>query len=290
MKYGFFRQDMLKKSGILMAGMLSLFVWQGNVHAGIKGTKHDLSVSGEKNTFTADNGTSEICAFCHTPHGGDTSAPAPLWNRTLGEPSTFTTYAALGTSTMDGAVAPVGSVSLACLSCHDGTQAMNTTINQAGSGGYNAAGSTQAGTWTGDAANASPPGSLSNAGIALIGTDLKNDHPVGVQYAGGGFLSSENLNKSNEVATGTPGDPDFVSPRVNSNANNAAFWVETGSATSGRQKTDLVLYTRNEPSVAGGAQPFVECATCHDPHTDSAPTFLRIPNTSSELCLACHTK
>lgn len=286
----FAERTMLKKLGVALAGGVVLMMFQGVSVAGIKGTKHDLSSSGAKNTFEAANGTSEICAFCHTPHGGDTTAPAPLWNRKLGEPSTFTTYAALGTSSMDGAVAPVGSVSLACLSCHDGTQAMNTTINQAGSGGYNADGATQEGTWSGPASGASPVGSLSNAGIALIGTDLKNDHPVGVQYGGGGFLSSNNLNKSNQVAAGSPNDSDFVSPRVNSNTNTAAFWVETGSATSGRQKTDLVLYTRTEASVEGGAQPFVECATCHDPHTDSAPTFLRISNRNSELCLACHTK
>jgi hypothetical protein len=40
---------------------------------------------------------------------------------------------------------------------------------------------------------------------------------------------------------------------------------------------------------------FLECSTCHDPHVDSTAdpeydNFLRIPNTSSAMCLACHDK
>jgi len=295
MKTLFTKRTALRKLGIVLSGGVALMVLQGSAVAGITGTKHDLSISGGGNTFTATNGSSEICAFCHTPHGADTAAPVPLWNRVLGAPGSYTTYAALGTSSLDGATAPVGSVSLACLSCHDGTQAMNTVINQAGSGGYNAGGATQAGTWTGGPATAGPVGSLSNAGIALIGTDMRNDHPVGIQYAGGGFLSSANLNVTNANAVGTPNDTDFVTPKVTGNATTAAFWVEV-NGTAGRQKTDLILYTRSDATayngnaIAGGAQPYVECASCHDPHTSAAPTFLRTSNTSSALCLACHTK
>jgi predicted CXXCH cytochrome family protein len=49
----------------------------------------------------------------------------------------------------------------------------------------------------------------------------------------------------------------------------------------------MILYTRDN---AGSDQPFVECASCHDPHTDAQPTFLRIANVNSEVCLACHVK
>lgn len=298
MKTVYTKRTALRKLGIMLAGSVALMVMQGAATAaGIADTKHNLSSSGTGNKFTATNGTSEICAFCHTPHGADTSAPAPLWNRKMSTPGSYTTYAALGTSSLMGAVAPVGSVSLACLSCHDGTQAMNTVINQAGSGGYNAAGATQAGTWTvgtsGSADTASPVGSLSNAGIANIGVDLKNDHPVGVQYAGGGFLSSANLGASGGDASGSPNNADFVTPKAIGNGSTASFWVDTG--TAGRQKTDLILYTRSDATdydgnaIAGGAQPYVECASCHDPHT-SNNTFLRISNASSAVCLACHVK
>ena len=57
-----------------------------------------------------------------------------------------------------------------------------------------------------------------------------------------------------------------------------------------RQKTDMQLYTRSVAAIDGGAsQPFVECASCHDPHTTNS-TFLRVSNAGSAVCLACHTK
>src|SRR6185369_7176703 len=80
--------------------------------AQIANSKHNLGSTGTGvNKFS---GTAEICVFCHTPHGADTSASVPLWNRTLPTPASFTTYDSLGTSTLDGKVAPVGSVSIAC--------------------------------------------------------------------------------------------------------------------------------------------------------------------------------
>ena len=40
----------------------------------------------ERDAKAAPGGTSEICVFCHTPHGASssgTSLKAPLWNRNL---------------------------------------------------------------------------------------------------------------------------------------------------------------------------------------------------------------
>ena len=112
----------------------------------ISTTKHNLGSTGTGSvTFS---GTTEICVFCHTPHGADTSAAVPLWNRVLPAPNTYTTYNSLGTSSLDGQTAPVGSVSLACLSCHDGSLAMNVMINAPGSGGYSSTGAALSGTWS----------------------------------------------------------------------------------------------------------------------------------------------
>ncbi|NOY62352.1 MAG: cytochrome c3 family protein, partial [Gammaproteobacteria bacterium] len=41
---------------------------------------------------------------------------------------------------------------------------------------------------------------------------------------------------------------------------------------------------------AGEPQPYVECASCHDPHVDYNPTFLRIDPSGSRVCLTCHAK
>lgn len=287
MKTLFDKHASARRLGMLLAGGMALMLTHGVAMAGIAGSKHDLSSTGAGNTFAPTTGNSEICAFCHTPHGADTSAVVPLWNRKMNAPGSYQSYSALGTSTLDGGTMAVGSVSLACLSCHDGTQAMNTVINAPGSGGYNAAGATWAGTWTGSALTATPVGSLAyaTASIVNISADLRNDHPVGIQYGGG---KTGVYVAGTGVAAGGTTDPDFQA--VAAVAGKALWYVDTG--TAGRQKTDLILYTRDGTGVTGptGDQPFVECATCHDPHSTTNPTFLRTSNANSALCLACHNK
>ena len=147
--------------------VLSMFAWT-NAFAAIENTKHNLGTGGPgPNTFS---GTGEVCVFCHTPHGSDVTAEVPLWNKTLAAPASYTTYDSLGTSSMDGAVAPVGSVSIACLSCHDGTQAMDSVLNEPGSGSVVA--SYNSGVWT---------VSSTLQGIANLVTDLTDDQPGGSQ-------------------------------------------------------------------------------------------------------------
>lgn len=276
-----------RKLGAVLAGGALLFM-SSFAMAAITGSKHDLSSTGAFNKFTPTSGNSEICVFCHTPHGADTGAPAPLWNRTLHTTLTYQTYAALATSTLDGATAAVGSVSLACLSCHDGTQAMNEVINAPGSGTGTG---TWAGTWTaGSAAGAA--NTLAYGTIVNLGTDLRNDHPVGIQYGGG---RSGGYAALTDYAANTTTDADFMGIKV---VTGKALWYVETNPTPGRQKEDLPLYTRNEAvdylgnaiPLAGTNQPFVECATCHDPHNTTNGTFLRYSNANSTLCLACHDK
>jgi predicted CXXCH cytochrome family protein len=244
---------------------------------GIANTKHNLRGGPGVNKFTASgaDASTEICVFCHTPHGADTSASVPLWNRKMALPGSYETYEKLNTSTLDGKVMAVGSVSLACLSCHDGATAMSTVINAPGSGNYDATnGVTMAGTWAG--AN-QVNGAIAPNIISNIGKDLKNDHPIGIQYAGGGITATTTAMK----------DPDFKTPASATLNSSKVWWVDTAAGTADtRQKTDMILYTRN---FEGADQPFVECASCHDPHSENA-TFLRIANTGSAVCLACHTK
>lgn len=249
--------------------------------AQIAGTKHNLGTSPGGTGVNKFSGTAEICVFCHTPHGADTSAAVPLWNRTLPTASTFTTYDSLGTSSLDGKVAPVGSVSIACLSCHDGVTSMSAVINAPGSGlGGDAAWT--AGTWSG--ANQTN-GAISAGLITNIGKDLKNDHPIGIQYGGGGLSVS--------APTGTLKDPDFKMPTSQDINGTKVWWVDTEATVNNtRNKTDMLLYTRAATAGYTGqteAEPFVECASCHDPHTTNT-TFLRISNAGSAVCLACHVK
>lgn len=282
------------------AGLLAVTIslCAGSALAAIADTKHNLGSGAGPAGRNQVSDTAEICVFCHTPHGADVNAPAPLWNKRLGAAGTpagggtYTTYATLQTPSLDGAVAPVGSISMACLSCHDGTQAMDNIINAPGSGGLLADGGGNDGrayTWTGSSVNAA--GRLSS-GVALLGSDLSNDHPIGIQYCGGG------LTGSGTTVTGTCKDSDFTAPLTQTINSNQVFWVDTGG--TGKQRTDLPLYVRPGETVATG--PLVECASCHDPHVSSGQTgpagtgrvsgetFLRISNASSAVCTTCHVK
>jgi len=254
--------------------------------AGIANTKHNLSTGGTgTNHVNSGTAANQICVFCHTPHGADTGQAVPLWNKKL-PTTTYQTYDALNTSSLDGQVLSVGSVSLACLSCHDGTQAMDNLINAPGSGGYNALGASP-GDWVWTGSSTMP------AGVTNLGSDLRNDHPIGIQYCGGG------ISGSGTTVSGTCKDDDFIggsvavagktlnTATVNSNQ---VFWVDV-NGTAGRQKGDIALYTR---TFTAGAGPSVECASCHDPHVESKGTdniaFMRVTTDGSQICLACHVK
>jgi len=288
-------------AGVLTSALLAL---SGPATAGIADTKHNLgSGPGPAGRNTVSD-TAEICVFCHTPHGGSTDAPVPLWNKRLsstpGAPAgggSYITYASLNTPSLDGTVAPVGSISVACLSCHDGTQAMDNVINAPGSGGVVANGGDgtndgtagRAWTWTSPGNTVNAEGRLIS-GAAALGTDLSNDHPIGIQYCGGG------LTGSGGTVSGTCKDGDFKPVQTQDLNGNQIFWVDTGGG--GKQRTDLPLYQR----ATGGLGPMVECASCHDPHVSkdqagpagtsqvAGETFLRISNASSAVCTACHVK
>ena len=79
--------------------------------ASIAVSKHNLTSAGLGTIKTTDANT-EICVFCHTPHGA--SSVAPLWNKVLPLTATFTPR--YSSSTMDGTAGLLGPNSLTCLS------------------------------------------------------------------------------------------------------------------------------------------------------------------------------
>jgi len=256
------------KQVVSMVGMASVLTLGAlSVQAGsIVGSKHDLSSAGAGQGAAANSTTTEVCVFCHTPHGSDITAEAPLWNKKLPSPASYTTYSTLGTATLDGDEAAVGSVSLACLSCHDGSQAMDAVLNApttTASDGYNAAGAQFAGL-----------AAMTGTPIPVVGTDLRNDHPIGIVYGG---------------HTGGADVASYVAPSSASINSNTQYWVNSkGSGSADREKVDMILFTRAD------GKPRVECASCHDPHNGpdggTSNVFLRINNQSSNVCLSCHVK
>lgn len=133
---------------VSLVGLAGCFVGTQAVAGTIVGSPHDFSANGWSG--------GRICVACHTPHNGDlTVAAAPLWNHDV-TTATFTMYAR---DSIDGTIGtgPDG-VSQLCLSCHDGTVAIDSFGGASGT------------TFMG--------------GNALLGTDLSNDHPISVTYNG----------------------------------------------------------------------------------------------------------
>jgi predicted CXXCH cytochrome family protein len=264
----------MKKNLKQTLGFVTFALLSGAAFAQITSTPHNLTSTGPGPN--KQDTTAQICVFCHTPHASNTGVSAPLWNK--GTPATtYTTYSTANSSTIDGQVLTVGSVSAACLSCHDGSQAMDNLVNAPGSGNLTVGGANRTYNWT--------AGTELVAGVANLGADLTNDHPIGIEYCGGGLS-----NGGTTTLSGTCKDGDFKAPITNVINSVPVFWVDTNANTA-RDKADIILYSRT--FAAGANRPSVECASCHDPHTAKGSNdvnFMRVTTAGSAICLACHTK
>lgn len=139
--------------------------------AGVDQTKHNFtSAAYSPNAFFF--GTRQVCVYCHATHNGNQSV-GPLWNHETNVAQSYIMYES-NTIDMTQSLSPHNG-SLVCLSCHDGTIAVNSLNNLPGpeaAGNY--------GTPGGAALDGS--GKLTSASDAYVGTDLTDDHPVGITY------------------------------------------------------------------------------------------------------------
>jgi hypothetical protein len=125
--------------------------------ADIIGSPHDFS--GETwNVVPSD--ANSVCGVCHQPHNARNDV-VPLWIHTTSNPQQFTLYTsnAVAGSKLNAQPTTIGGVSLACLSCHDGTVAVNSY-----------AGGVKGGS------------SILLTNSARIGTDLTHTHPISFTY------------------------------------------------------------------------------------------------------------
>jgi len=136
----------VKKLFIFFSVLALLAGFSGISIAGLQGSVHDFS------GFAFAGG--QICLPCHTPHNAQSDA-APLWNHEL----STATYNLYSSPSMQATVNQPTGASKLCLSCHDGTVAVDSF------GG-------QSGTVFIDAFNAD----------ANLTTDLSNDHPISFVY------------------------------------------------------------------------------------------------------------
>jgi predicted CXXCH cytochrome family protein len=218
--------------------------------AGIVGSRHDLSStggSGQVAPASDSYSNDEICIWCHTPHSAN-AAGRPLWNKSV-QSTAYTPYGPTINNATGVVTLSANGTTKACLSCHDGVNAINNLINYAGGGGVTATGTNVP--FDGQALGTAVP--MDPASSFLIGQDLRDDHPVGFAYDMTASMQGTTLN----ALPGTGGNIVKV----------------TGVGT-----------------ISGQAAATVECSSCHDPHGVVGTTaFLRISNSQSALCMACHT-
>jgi predicted CXXCH cytochrome family protein len=183
------------KIGLALAGLLVAVTAAGA--ASIKNTKHDLSSGSTGATFKATN-TDQICVFCHTPH--NSAQDIPLWNRNNPTASNFTLYSS---SSMNNTPVKTGftadSISLFCMSCHDGVTGLGSDVhNEPVTGAITMAG-----------------GNDLITGNANLANDLSNDHPVNFEVTAAGITADGNLGaldtgsnppnmKTSDVTNGLP--------------------------------------------------------------------------------------
>jgi hypothetical protein len=141
-------------TAVSLASSLGLLLGFGSVaSAGLQNSHHD---------FTSLTGSGEICKPCHTPHNADTTVDAPLWNHDV-TVAAFTVYTS---TTMDAVLGqPTGNSKL-CLSCHDGSVAIDAFGGQAGT------------VFISDPFYTGPGDTLDS----FFTTDLSADHPISFTY------------------------------------------------------------------------------------------------------------
>jgi predicted CXXCH cytochrome family protein len=255
----------------LSSSIVLLMLLVGAGHAGVLGSKHDLSLSGSSQ-FQYD--TVQVCVFCHTPHEGNVDDKYGgsgglnlrgylIWNRNTPGYSSFDMYDSESLDYTEVSPQP-GPVSVMCLSCHDGAGAMNVLLNLPGSAGG--------------------PGALDPAPFSGVTTNQFGDFSLDDPFVGP-------LNIGEAVADGDLGSA-IVSPGTNlTNDHPIGFVYNAALATADGELATPV--SDKQVDAAGLVRLFegkLECSSCHEPHNNQYGAFLAMDNTDSALCRVCHLK
>ena len=234
----------------------------------ISGSKHDFS-----QYSWSDN---QICKPCHTPHNADVSLTGRLWAHTLST-ATYKYHGGTVSGFKDGSTSQEAGTGTAaqtdmdyatrlCLSCHDGTIALDSFMGKDG---------TSDGKKIGDADG--QHGSVNaNLGGGGATPDLTNDHPVGYK-----------AHVDDTVYSTLPdGTKDYRYNPVSSIKTKLKLATSPDVYPAG-------TVDRTGTSVAGTNYASVSCVTCHNVHNAGAPDeagLLRMSNVGSAMCLTCHNK
>lgn len=244
-------------------------------------------------------GETQICIFCHTPHGAiqnNALINGPLWNHKLSE-ATYTVKTAgifnasdLYGSTTVGLVNLLSSVpdrpdgaSRLCLSCHDGTVAVGETVSR-GKIPMVADACLTAG------------GNLNSGCPAYLGTDLTTKHVVSVPM-NSMLIAASAANCISGIQTTKvryPFDTGALNPQPTTVYLRPTAYLYSGMPGVRVESADAPDPATTDYKYSAGYSYGVQCSTCHDPHywVDTADPqitgykFLVIG--FDDLCNACH--
>ncbi|HZQ46789.1 MAG TPA: cytochrome c3 family protein [Verrucomicrobiae bacterium] len=231
--------------GLALGALMALvpFTSQGT----IIGSKHDFSIAtnywvGGTNNWTVGFGSTNVCGECHTIHHAPDPARGPLWIHTP-TANTFKTYDQSGSETFpSGLTVTLGSSSKACLSCHDGSIAINSQDSGATPG-------TTTTVKGGTGVFIAPSAIVVE--VAGGQDDLTHMHPIGVNYASAiSYLPTAALNPIT-----TPIGGGSISTVMLKNGNVECSSCHDIHRTQGTSSTSGI-YT-----VASGQ---ALCLTCHN--------------------------
>jgi predicted CXXCH cytochrome family protein len=177
----------LKSAWVALAFLVLTLSTAAAIAAGIAGTKHDFQ-NATWNTNAAGVKDGQICRPCHAPHNANSSTL--LWNHT----QSTAVYELYASTTMKAGLTQPGGTSKLCLSCHDGTIALDN---------YSGRGQASTGTPINPMGNLGGVTRYQAPGTAYLG----DDHPIGFIYdaalaSAKGFMVTPS--STNLVSTGVP--------------------------------------------------------------------------------------
>lgn len=281
------------KGSFLLAGVLILS-FGTPCPAQITGDALGMHNLGPGSTSPIVGSRPDSCSYCHAPHSGLNSG---LWNQKLTR-QTYTTYTS-GTEKNTGTTPTLGSDSNQCLSCHDGSVAVGTTVAY---GQVTTRGSMYTADVFGSNMQPSHPFSLAlpiKDNVHLVSSLASNgktgDATGAINLINGNIecttchnphVQAKDLISQNFLVKDSSGgqmclachDP---ARQMGNQVNPLADWPTSAHALS-TAKISLQASLGSYPTVAGAA-----CISCHMPHNGAGAARL-LRGSDQQDCISCH--
>ncbi len=219
---------------------------------------HNLSAFGPGSVRASSE--AQVCIFCHAPH--NSSPVKPLWNRAM----PVDAYAIYTSRALDASPGQPTGMSKMCLSCHDGTIALGAVVSRPMpiqmAGGV----------------------TTMPAGPGLIGTDLRDDHPISFRYDASLAAADPKLR-----------DPSLLPHEISLDANSELQCTSCHDAHNNIHGDFLVMSNVGAQLCVQCHQmgftsipEHQDCASCHVSHGSPSGPYLLKSENIGQTCLGCH--